>query len=146
MWSKPQRHKPYGSLKQLPIPERPWNSISIDFIEKLLLFFKFDIILIIVNWLTKQVIFIPAHNTIMSTDLAHLFVLHMFSKHGVPSHVTSDRGSEFVSNFFWSLGTAFNIHLHFTSGYHPKDNIQTKHMNQTLEQYLYIYCNYQQDN
>ena len=31
MWSKPQRHKPYGSLKQLPIPERPWNSIFMDF-------------------------------------------------------------------------------------------------------------------
>jgi len=27
--------KPYGLLKQLPIPEKPWNSISMDFIEKL---------------------------------------------------------------------------------------------------------------
>jgi len=80
-----------------------------DFIEKLLLFFKFDTILIIVNWLTKQVIFIPAYNTITSTDLACLFVLHVFSKHGIPSHVTSDRGSEFVSNFFWFLGTALNM-------------------------------------
>jgi len=38
------------------------------------------------------------------------------------------------------------MQLHFTSGYHPEDNGQTKHMNQTLEQYLRIYCNYQQDN
>jgi len=36
--------------------------------------------------------------------------------------------------------------LHFTSGYHPKDDEQTEYMNQTLKQYLYIYCNYQQDN
>ena len=36
--------------------------------------------------------------------------------------------------------------LHFTSGYHPEGNGQTKHVNQTLEQYLHIYCNYQQDN
>ena len=100
MQSKLQRYKPYGSLKQLPIPEQPWNSISIDFIEKLLLSSRFDTILVIVNWFTKQVIFIPAHNTITSTDLACLFVLHVFSKHGIPSHVTSDRGSEFVSNFF----------------------------------------------
>ena len=82
----------------------------------------------------------------MSTDLAHLFVLHMFSKHGVPSHVTSDRGSEFVSNFFWSLGTALDMCLYFTSGYHPKGNGQTERTNQTLEQYLHVYCNYQQDN
>ena len=36
--------------------------------------------------------------------------------------------------------------LHFTSGYHPEGDGQTKHMNQTLEQYLRVYCNYQQDN
>ena len=38
------------------------------------------------------------------------------------------------------------MQLHFTSGYHPEDDGQTKCMNQTLEQYLWIYCNYQQDN
>jgi len=36
--------------------------------------------------------------------------------------------------------------LHFTSGYQPKGDGQTEHMNQTLEQYLCVYCNYQQDN
>jgi len=35
--------------------------------------------------------------------------------------------------------------LHFTSGYHPKGDGQTKRTNQTLEQYLHVYCNYQQD-
>jgi len=90
-----------------------------DFIKKLLSSSGFDTILVIVDQLTKQAIFIPAHNTIMSADLACLFVLHVFSKHGVPSHVTSDRGLEFVSNFFRSLGTALNMWLHFTSGYHP---------------------------
>jgi len=80
-----------------------------DFIKKHLSSSGFDTILIIVNWLTKQVIFISAHNTIISADLACLFVLHVFSKHGVPFHVTSNRGSEFVSNFFQSLETALNI-------------------------------------
>ena len=36
--------------------------------------------------------------------------------------------------------------LYFTSGYHPEGDRQTEHMNQTLEQYLHVYCNYQQDN
>jgi len=91
-----------------------------DFIKKLPSSSGFDTILVIVDWLTKQAIFIPTHNTITSMDLAHLFVLHMFSKYGVPSHVTSDRGLEFVSNFFQSLGTALDMQLHFTSGYYPK--------------------------
>ena len=146
MWSKPQYHKPYRSLKQLSISKWPWNFISMDFIKKLLSSSGFDIILVIVDQLTKQVIFIPAHDTIMSTDLAHLFILHMFSKHGVSSHITSNRGSEFMSNFFRSLGTTLDMWLHFTSGYHPKGDGQTEHTNQTLKQYLCVYCNYQQDN
>jgi hypothetical protein len=36
--------------------------------------------------------------------------------------------------------------LHFTSGYHPSADGQTERVNQTLEQYIRIYCNYQQDN
>ena len=114
MQFKPQCHKFYRSLKQ------PWNSISMDFIKKLLLSFRFDTILVIVDWLTKQAIFISVHNTITSLDLAYLFVLYVFSKHSVPFYVTSDRGSEFVSNFFCSLDTALNMQLHFTSGYYPK--------------------------
>jgi len=110
------------------------------------LFSGFDTILVIVDQLTKQAIFIPAYDTIMSVDLACLFVLHVFSKHGVPSYVTSNRGSEFVSNFFRSLGTALDMQLYFTSGYYPKGDGQTEHMNQTLEQYLHVYYNYQQDN
>jgi len=51
-----------------------------------------------------------------------------------------------VSNFFQSLGTALNMQLHFTSDYHPEGNGQTECTNQMLEQYLRVYCNYQQDN
>ena len=36
--------------------------------------------------------------------------------------------------------------LHFTLNYHSEGDGQTEHMNQTLKQYLCIYCNYQQDN
>jgi hypothetical protein len=32
------------------------------------------------------------------------------------------------------------------SGYHPEGDGQMEHVNQTLEQYLHVYCNYQQDN
>ena len=146
MRSKPQRHKPYGLLKQLPVPEHPWNSISMDFIETLPTSSGCDSILVIVDQLSKQGIFIPTTIHCTSEDLAGLFVMHMFSKHSVPKHVTSDCGPEFVSRFFRSLGKAPDMKLHFTSGYHPEGDGQTEWTNQTLEQYLRIFCNYQQDN
>jgi hypothetical protein len=116
------------------------------FIEKLPLSVGFDTILVIVDRFTKQSLFIPMYDTITSIMLAKLFVLHVFSKHGVQSHVTSNCGSEFVSSFFRSFRKALNMELHFTSGHHPKGDGQTEQMNQTLEQYLRVYCNYQQDN
>ena len=136
MCSKSQRHHPYGLLKQLLIPKRLWNSISMDFIEKLPMSDGSDMILVIVDCLTKQSIFILTVDTITSPMLAKLFVLHVFSKHGVPLHVTSDRGSEFVSALFCSLRKVLDMKLHFTSGYHPEGDRQTKRANQTLEQYL----------
>ena len=117
-----------------------------DFIEQLPNSSGFTAILIIVNRLSKQALFIPTHDTITSPELVKLFLLHIFSKHGVPTHVTSDQGSEFVSHFFWSLRKVLNMCLHFTSGYHPEGDGQTECTNQTLEQYLWVYCNYQQDN
>jgi len=97
-----------------------------DFIEKLPSSSGFDTILVIVDRLLKQAIFIPTHDTITSAELACLFVIHVFSKHGVLSHVTSDHGSEFVSHFFCSLGTALDMRLHFTSGYHLEANSQVE--------------------
>ena len=144
--AKTPRHKPYGLLKQLPVPSRPWDSISMDFIEHLPASNGFTSILVVVDCLSKQAVFISTTDECDAKELARLFLINVFSKHGIPTHITSDRGSEFTSHFFRSLGTLLDIRLHFTSGYHPEGDGQTERVNQTLEQYIRIYCNYQQDN
>src|SRR5258708_283866 len=116
-----------------------------DFIEQLPASEGHTAILVIVNCLTKQSLFIPTHDSIDSLELAQLFLTHMFSKHGMPSHVTSDRGSEFISHFFRSLSKLLQMELHFMSGYHLEGDRQMEHLNQVLEQYLRAYMNYQQD-
>ena len=70
----------------------------------------------------KQVIFVPTRRTINVKKLFKVFIREVFSKHGTPTHVTSDRGSEFVSKFFRALVNTLNIKLHFTSGYHSEAN------------------------
>jgi len=107
-----------------------------DFIKQLPKSDGFSTILVIMDRLMKQVIFVHTHNTIDAPGVAQLFLAHIFSKHGVPAHVTSDWGSEFVSHFFQSLGKLLQMHLHFTSGYHLEGNGQMEQANQVLEQYL----------
>ena len=52
--TKVPRHKPYGLLKQLPISLKPWNSISIDFIEQLTASSRHTAILVVMDHLSKK--------------------------------------------------------------------------------------------
>jgi len=62
--------------------------------------FSHTLILVIVDHLSEQSLFIPTHITITSLQLAQLLILHVFSKHGVPSHVTSDCSTELYTTFY----------------------------------------------
>jgi IS30 family transposase len=97
-----------------------------DFIEHLPESDRHTTILVIVDRLSKQGIFIPTVDEITTPQLAQLFVTHVFSKHRVPLHVTCDHRSEFVSRFFRSLRQALDMKIHFTSGYHPKGDRLTE--------------------
>lgn len=120
--------------------------LIMNFIGKLLLLSSSNIILVIVDQLFKQAIFVPMVDTITLYDLAKLLMIHIFLKHGVLSHIICNQRSESVLNFFQSLGTILNMQLHFISRYYFEKNSQIEHTNQILEQYLCIYCKYQQDN
>ncbi len=116
-----------------------------DFIKQLPASEGFTAILVVVDRLTKQALFIPTHDTIDSPQLARLFLTHVFTKHSTLGHVTLDHGTEFISHFSHSLGKLLGMKLHFTSGYHLEGDRQTEQINQVLEQYLRAYTNYQQD-
>ena len=141
---KAVRHKPYGHLKSLPVPPHPWSSISMDLIEQLPPSSDFTAILVVVDRLTKMAIFVPTTNELDAPKLAKLFLRHVYSKHGLPTSIVSDRGSEFTSHFWRSLSTLLGIENHFSSAYHPQSDGQTERINQVLEQFLRGYSNHLQ--
>ncbi|SPC61665.1 uncharacterized protein UHOD_11627 [Ustilago sp. UG-2017b] len=143
---KAVRHKPYGHLKSLPVPPHPWSSISMDLIEQLPPSSDFTAILVVVDRLTKMATFVPTTNTLDAPELAKLFLRHVYSKHGLPTSIVSDRGSEFTSHFWRSLSALLGIETHFSSAYHPQSDGQTERVNQVLEQYLRGYSNHLQTN
>ncbi|MBW0498816.1 hypothetical protein O181_038531 [Austropuccinia psidii MF-1] len=96
-------HKKFGLLKPHPIPNVPWICLSMYFITQLPLSNSFDSILVLVVRFEKMEVFIPTMSSIKSMDLAHLFIKNIFSKHGLPSSIVSDRGSLFVSSFWTNL-------------------------------------------
>ncbi|MBW0561558.1 hypothetical protein O181_101273, partial [Austropuccinia psidii MF-1] len=126
-------HKKFGLLKPLSIPSGPWNSLSMDFITKLPLSNNFDSILVVVDRFSKMEIFIPAYGTITSLDLAQIFISHVFSKHGLPVSIVSDRGSLFVSSFWNQLCQQLKISRDLLTAFHPETDGQTERVNQILE-------------
>ncbi|MBW0493917.1 hypothetical protein O181_033632 [Austropuccinia psidii MF-1] len=90
-------------------------------------------------------IFIPTYETITSLELAQIFISHVFSKHGLPVSIFSDRGSLFVSSFWTNLCQKLKISRHPSTAFHPETDGQTERVNQILEQYLWMYVSYHQD-
>jgi RNase H-like domain found in reverse transcriptase/Reverse transcriptase (RNA-dependent DNA polymerase)/Integrase zinc binding domain/Integrase core domain/Chromo (CHRromatin Organisation MOdifier) domain/Retroviral aspartyl protease len=143
--TKTLRQAPYGYLKSLPIPERPWSSISMDFIEELPASGGFDSILVVVDRLTKMAHFLPCQKSMSAEQLAKLYVEHIFRLHGTPLDIVSDRGTKFTSRFWRAFTSRLNIASNFSTAYHPQSDGQTERVNQVLEQYLRSYIHYRQD-
>lgn len=142
---KAPRHKPYGLLKPLDIPDRPWQSISMDFIVKLPLSHGYDSIWVVCDRLTRAAHFVPCSETINAPELAWLFLDRIFRHHGLPTSIISDHRSVFVSKFWRELTRLLQIDLRTSTAYHPQTDGLTERTNQTLEVYLRAYTSYQQD-
>ena len=143
--NKSPRHAKYGPLKPLPVPSTPWNSVSMDFIVELPSSSGYDAILVCVDRLTKMAHFCPTNSTVTAGETARLYLHNVFKHHGLPEDIVSDRGPQFVSKFTQSLLAALDIKGNRSTAYHPQSDGQTERVNQTLEQYLRIFCGYQQD-
>ncbi|MBW0559279.1 hypothetical protein O181_098994 [Austropuccinia psidii MF-1] len=101
--------------------------------------------LVVVDRFSKMAISIPAYGTITALDLAQIFISHVFSKHGLPVSIVSDRGSLFVSSFWTQLCQHLKISRDLSTAFHPETDGQSERVNQILEQYLRMYVSYHQD-
>ncbi|MBW0499263.1 hypothetical protein O181_038978 [Austropuccinia psidii MF-1] len=116
-----------------------------EFLTQLPLSNSFDSILVVVDRFSKMEIFIPAYGTITALELAQIFISHVLSKHGLPLSIVSDRGSLFFSSFWNNLCQKLKISRDLSTAFHPETDGQTERVNQILEQYLWMYVSYNQD-
>ena len=105
-----------GLLQSLPIPDAPWESISMDFIFGLPRSIHGNIgIWTIVDRFIKKAHFIPVKKTIKAHHMANLFNTHSFKYHGMPSSIVSDRDPCMtrlvLKGLFENLGTKLNFSL-----------------------------------
>ena len=130
----------------LPIPTKPWEALSLDFIVEVPPSNGYNTIMVTVDMLTKMAHFVPLKKLPSSKETAQRLLDHVIKLHGVPSRLVSDRGSQFVSKFWKALCHILHIDHGYSSAYRQQTNGQTERVNQCLEQYLRCYCTHLQDN
>ncbi|KAL2251583.1 UNVERIFIED_CONTAM: Transposon Tf2-11 polyprotein [Sesamum indicum] len=133
---KVDHQKKAGVLQPLPIPKRPWESVSMDYISGLSEVGDLGSIIVVVDRLSKYATFIAAPKHVTTEGTAHLFFKHIVKYWGLPKDIVSDRDSRFTAVFWTGLFKILRSKLFMSSSYHPQSNGQTKCFNSMLEEYL----------
>ena len=115
-----------GKLMPNSIPEKPWRHISANFIVKLPLAQGYNAILVVCNFLTKIVHFIPTMEKTSAAGLARLFKDNVWKLHGLPESIILDRGAQFAAGMMRELNKRLDIKTKLLTAYHPQTNGQTE--------------------
>ena len=135
--------KPAGLLKPMPIPDRCWDSCSMDFLTSLPPTQRgHTSVMIVVDPLSKMAHFIPCRDTSNAEVVAGIFVDSVVRLHGVPRNFISDRDPKFVSVFWKTVWSLLGTTLLMSTARHPQTDDQTEQTIKTLQQYLRAHIKY----
>ena len=90
-------------LQPLPIPKSIFSDISMDFVEGLPISGGKNVIMVVVDRLTKYGHFIALAHPFTVTTVATAYVDYVYKLHGNPILILSNCGPTFLSRFWQEL-------------------------------------------
>ena len=139
------RDKTPGLLQPLPVPEHPWQHITMDFKSMPTSKTGYDSIFVVIDRLSKQSISTPCHKTTTAEDMARIYLRTVYRYYGPSMSIVSDRGPQFISAFWVEFNRILGTKLKLSTAYHLQTDGQTEIMNQYIDQRLRPYVAYYQD-
>jgi hypothetical protein len=106
-------------LVPLPIPNQAWTHVSMDFIEGLPKSGKHNVILVVVDKLTKYSHFIPLSHSYTTQTITQLFLDHTIKLECPPLTIVIDRDRILTSKLWQDIFQSLKVSLHYSSAYHP---------------------------
>ena len=101
--SKPNNQKLFGLLHLLPVPSRPWEGISIDFVrpfpESKSCLGPFDMICTVICLLTSIVHIILSKQTYRAREIAEIVFENIYKLYRLFNYIVSNQDSLFTSTF-----------------------------------------------
>ena len=144
--TKNDTHPTMVPLQPTEIPDRPFGTITMDFVTDLPESNGYDSLHVVTDRFTKTAIITPCRKSIDSDETAKLLLDHTWRRYGLPDKIISDRGTQFASKVAQALLKELGIKSSLSTAYHPQTDGATEWMNQELEQYLRAFCSSTQDN
>lgn len=90
--NKSEQKKPWGLLQPLPVPDRPWQMLALDFVVDLPSSQGSTAILVVVDRFTKMAHFVALPGVPSAVETARVFIREIVRLHGLATDVVSDRG------------------------------------------------------
>ena len=107
---------------------------------------SYNLILVIVDRLTKMVYYEPVKVTIDAPGLAEVIIDVVVRHHGILDSIISDWGAIFMSKFWSSLCYFLGIKRRLPIAFHFQTDGQTERQNSIMEAYLWAFVNFKQNN
>ncbi|KAK3540694.1 hypothetical protein QTP70_034669, partial [Hemibagrus guttatus] len=131
---------PAGLLEPLPVLQRLWSHMAIDFVTNLPNLGRHNTVLVAIDQFSKACRLVPLKGLPTAMETTTIWFNQVFRVYGLPEDIVSDCGSRVWRAFCMQLG----INVNLSSSYHLQSNGQTERLNQERGRYLRSYCSREQ--
>ncbi|GAW05905.1 reverse transcriptase-RNase H-integrase [Lentinula edodes] len=134
--NKSSTQKKAGPLHPLPVPDRRFSSVAMDFIGPLPEDNGSNCILTITDRLGADIRIVPCRTDLTASECAQLFFDSWYCENGLPDDIVCDRDHLFVSKFWEALRSLSGVRLRMSTSYHPETDGSSERSNKTVVQML----------
>lgn len=141
--------KKQGLLNPLPIPNRKWSNLSVDYVEFLPNCKKnkrvYKHIFVIVDRLTKRRLY-ELMTFLFADELINAMRRRIFSFYGFFLTYVNDKSTQLISDMWKKICTRYEIQIKPFTAHHPETDGQTENVNKIMKNHLRAFVNHAQIN
>ena len=119
-------------LETIPVPAKRFSHIHVDLVGPLPPSQGYEYLFTIIDRTSRWPEAIPLRETTAS-QCAKALISTWIARFGVPVHMTSDRGPQFISALWTEISQRLGVELHRTTAYHRQSNGLIERFHRTLK-------------